>query len=153
MNKLITSLMILMLTTGGATIGHASNSQQTKDYLWNERFTDSSAGTGINYVRGYLKSFESLTKLTNSQLSPEQRGQVGNLGWETQSLGFNNWVNTIEGTMKKQACVIAKLEYDLAVEKFNSGKISQEDVLKYKNEYLKLKEDMDNYLNEFQISD
>ena len=131
---------------------YASNVQSV-DNLNNDRFTFSNAVTGIQYINDWLKSFHELTKLTTDRVSPEEKQQVGNLGIEMQTIGFYNWVKSVEGTLCKQEYEIRKLEYELALERNTSGKVSQAEVDEKEISYQKARITMQNFITKFHIAD
>lgn len=118
-----------------------------------DRFSFANAVTGIQYNNDWLKSFQDLTKLTLARISPEEKQQVGNLGIEIQTLGFYNWPKTVEGTLRKQEYEIRKLEYELALERNASGKVSKAEVVEKEKRYKEAESDMEKFLAMFHVAD
>ena len=126
---------------------------QAVDNLDNDRFSLANALTGVQYINDWLKSFRGLTKLTADRVSPEEKQQVGNLGWEVQNLAFYNWVKSVEGTLCKQEYEIRKLEYELALEQNASGKVSQTEVAEKEKSYQEARNNLQSFLTKFHIAD
>jgi len=126
---------------------------QAVDNLDNDRFSLANALTGVQYINDWLKSFRGLTKLTADRVSPEEKQQVGNLGWEVQNLAFYNWVKSVEGTLCKQEYEIRKLEYELALEQNASGKVSQAEVAEKEKSYQEARTNLQSFLTKFHIAD
>jgi len=153
--KNVKGLIILIALCLVANIPYAygANIQQSTDKVDDYRFSFSNALTGMQYIEDWLKSFRALTKLTSDRISPEEKKQVGSLGWEIQNLGFYNYVKSVEGTLRKQEYEIRKLEYELAFERSVSGKVSQAEVAEKEKRYLEAKSEMQNFLANFHIAD
>jgi len=149
--KLFIVLIVLCLAVN---ISYAyGTSEQSIAYLNNERFSLSQALKGVQSIDNWLKSFRELTKLTSNRISPEEKQQVGNLDWEMQNLGFYNWVKSVEGTLYKQEYEIRKLEYELALERNISGKVSNAEVLDKERKYQDASNNIQNFLAIFHIAD
>lgn len=118
-----------------------------------QRFTFSNALTGTDYMQQYLGSFKKLTKLTAGQLSAEDQQQIGNLGWEVQNLGFHNWTQTVEGTLRKQNYDIQRLEYELAQERFQSGKITKTALTEKERQFQLARQDWEQFIRNVRIAD
>ncbi|MBP2626107.1 MAG: hypothetical protein H6Q68_818 [Firmicutes bacterium] len=127
--------------------------EQSIEKLDNNRFSLSNALTGVQYINDWLKSFRDLTKLASDRVSPEEKQQIGNLGVEMQALGFYNWPKTVEGTLRKQEYEICKLEYELAIERNATGKVSKEEVAEKEKRYQETKSDIQNFLAKFHVAD
>ena len=152
--KKLRVFIVVMVLCMAANIPYAyAANVQSVDKLDNERFGFSTALTGVEYIHGFLKSFVDLTKLTADRISPEEKKQVGNLGWEMQTLGFHNWSSTVEGTLRKQEYEIRKLEYELALERSTSGKVSQVEVAEKAKKYQEAKNQLENFLASVHIAD
>lgn len=118
-----------------------------------ERLTVGNALTGIEYIHAWLKSFRALTEMTSDQLSNTEKQQIGNLGRDTQTLGFYNWVKAVEGTLYKQDSDIRRLEYELAKEREAQGKVSQREVTEKETKYQESQEKLNGFLAMFHIAD
>lgn len=119
----------------------------------NERFTIAGALTGVQNINDWLKSFRDLTAITADKITPEEKQQVGNLGWEIQNIGFYNYLKTVEGTLRKQNYDISKLEYELALERCTVGKVDQAEVAEKERKYQKAGSDMQDFLVKFHVAD
>jgi hypothetical protein len=146
-------LMAIYFSVGIPCVYAAANSLQAVDNFNNERFTLASALTGVQNINDWLNSFRELTKLTADRISPEEKQQLGNLGWEMQNIGFYNWVKSVEGTLHKQAYDIRKLEYELALERCAAGKVSQAEAVEKERRYQEARNDMQNFLAKFHVAD
>ena len=152
--KKIKIFIVFMALSFAINILYAYGSNvQSVDNLENDRFRLSNALTGVQYINDWLKSFRELTKLTADRVSPEEKQQVGNLGWEVQNLAFYNWVKSVEGTLCKQEYEIRKLEYELALERNAAGKVSQAEVAEKEKTYQEARNNLQNFLNKFHIAD
>lgn len=118
-----------------------------------ERFNTPNALLGVEYITGWLKSFAELTTLTAKQVSLEEKQQIGNLGVEMQTIGFYNWPKVVEGTLRKQEYEIAKLEYELAVERQVAGKVSQGEVNEKEKKYQEASSNIQKFLAKLHIAD
>ncbi len=107
----------------------------------------------VGQVREGLDSFRKLTEQSKTKLAKDIMEQVGNTGWEIQTLGFQNWPNTIEGTLRMQDYHIKKLNFELAVEKYEKGEITREDVQLAQKAYNDAKGDMQEFLDSYAIAD
>lgn len=151
-NKVVMILLALCLTVGLPHITSA-NTPQFSDTINSERFTFDSALTGVNYINGWLKSFRELTNMTDDRITSEEKIQVGNLGKDIQSLGFYNWAKSVEGTLIKQNYDICKLEYELALERLETGKVNQAEVAEKEKRYQESAKVLQDFLNKFHIAD
>lgn len=123
-----------------------------KDVLEN-RFSLAGAEERMGQIDGALNSFRSLTEKSRARLSAEDVQQVGNTGWEEQSLGFTNWVGAVRGTLKNQDYQIKKLEYELAVRMYKSGEIKKEELDSKESAYNKARADLQTFIDNFHIAD
>ena len=77
---------------------------------------------------------------------------AGDLSGE-QAMAFNNSVGALEGTLRKQEYLIAKLEFELAKHQYRDGHITKEQLDEKASAYLKATEDFKAFWNIFGISD
>lgn len=117
------------------------------------RFNTANALLGVEYITGWLKSFTELTTLTTKELSLAEKQQIGNLGPEMQSIGFYNWPKVVAGTLYKQEYEIAKLEYELAVQRQGASKVSPTEVNEKQKKYQDTKHKLENFLAQLHIAD
>lgn len=118
-----------------------------------EIFTAEEAVYRTGQIMGALSSFRLLTEKAEGKISKEEMGNVGNTGWEIQYLGFQNWTNTVLGTILFQEYEIKKLEFKLAGEKMEAGKIDQKDWERKEDEYLAAKNKVQQFLDSYSIAD
>ncbi|MFP5271809.1 hypothetical protein [Coleofasciculus sp.] len=123
------------------------------DDTLNERFSLSNSLERIQQIKNALSSFQQLTETSQPILGDRKIAEIGHTDWETQHLGFPNWVDSVEGTLKKQAYQIAKLEFELAQEQYQYGEISQA-VLSHKEaNYRRAEQDFQEFWNSLNIAD
>lgn len=123
------------------------------NYTLQQRFSfDDSLGR-IKQIDGALNSFRSLTEKSKPVLGNKAVSEVGNTGWETQNLGFTNWVGAVEGTLRKQDYQIKKLEYQLAQKQYEDKAISQSILNQKQAAYRKAKKDFQVFVNSFSVAD
>lgn len=107
----------------------------------------------VDQVREGLESFRKLTEQGRAKLLHDVLDQVGNTEWEIQVLGFQNWPNTIEGTLRMQDYRVKRLEYELAVEKYKQGEVIEEFVEETQAIYNDAKNELQEYLDSYAIAD
>lgn len=95
--------------------------QETLD----QRFSVKNSLARMQQIDAALKSFRQLTEASQEKLGETEVAKVGNTDWETQNLGFHNWVGAVEGTLLKQNYQIAQLELKLAQQQYAAGKITK----------------------------
>ena len=149
--KLAVLAATICLTLALPQLGGASPQLDSPEKA--QRFEFSNALTGVDYIQQYLGSFKKLTKLTAGQLSAEEQQQIGNLGWEIQNLGFHNWPQTVEGTLRKQNYDIQRLEYELAQERFQSGKITKASLSEKERQFQAARQDWEQFIRNVRIAD
>lgn len=59
----------------------------------------------------------------------------GEMDAEVRTIGYLNWAGAVEGTLRKQQLVISQLVYELAVERYKTGGVRQEEVDRAKREH------------------
>jgi hypothetical protein len=123
------------------------------DYTLNERFSLSNSLERIQQIRNALSSFQQLTETSQPILGDRKMAEIGHTDWETQHLGFHNWVDSVEGTLKKQAYQIAKLEFELAQKQFQDGEITQAALDQKEANYRRAEQDFQAFWNSFNIAD
>ncbi len=131
----------------------AADSGQTVDTVDKERFAYARALDSLQSINEWLKSFKTLTTLTADRITPEEKQQVGNTGFEMQSLAFYNLPRIVEGTLRRQNYDISKLEYELALERRSAGKVSQMDVEAKKKNWQAAKTELQAFLDKFRVAD
>lgn len=142
-------VLVAMCLTVGIPFVSSANAQSVD----NERFSLANALTGVQNINDWLKSFQALTNLTADRITPEEKLQIGNLSADMQTIGFYNWVKSVEGTLRKQNYDIQKLEYELALERMASGKVSQAEVSEKERRYQEASRQMQDFLRTFHIAD
>jgi len=123
------------------------------DYTLNERFSLFNSLERIQQLKNALSSFQQLTEASRPMLGDRKIAEIGHTDWETQHLGFPNWLGSVEGTLKKQAYQIAKLEFELAQEQYQDGEISQAVLEQKEASYRRAQQDFQAFWNSFRIVD
>jgi len=90
-------------------------------YTYHQRFSLDGALSGLQRIRTFLESFRKLTGEAKGKISQAKLQEIGHTDWETQYLGFDNLVKSLEGTLRKQDLLIKKLQYQLAEEQMKKG--------------------------------
>lgn len=151
--KSVVIVYLVLCLTAGISGAVAADSGQTVDTIDKERFAYVRALDGLQRINEWLKSFKTLTALTTDRITPEEKGQVGNTGFEMQSLAFYNLPRIVEGTLRRQNYEISKLEYELALERRAAGKVSQMDVDAKKESFQAARNQLQTFLDKFRVAD
>jgi hypothetical protein len=118
-----------------------------------ERFSLENSLRATEQIKGALNSFRQLSEKSKVALGKEAVSEVENTDPETQTLGFSNWVGTLEGTLKKQDYQVKKLEFELAQEQYKDGKINKAVLDQKAAQYQKTKREFQAFWNSFRIAD
>lgn len=102
----------------------------------------------VGYIYEYLDSFKKLTDLTKDSLSQEEKASVDNLDWSIQVLGFHNHMLSIEGGIRDLEFILAKLDYELSIKKFEDGEIDQSSLNEISEKYLDTKSNYEDFIND-----
>lgn len=120
---------------------------------FNERFSFNDSLDRIGQIRSALTSFQQLTEKSKSTLGEQTISSIGHTDWETQNLGFPNWVNSVEGTMRKQEYEIKKLEFELAKKQYEDGEITKTTLDQKEASYRRIEQEFQTFWNSFTIVD
>lgn len=123
------------------------------DHTLNKRFSLENSLRRIKQISGALESFRVLTEKTRGKLSKEEISKIENTDWETQNLGFGNWIGAVEGTLRKQDYQIKKLKFELAKEKYEAGKVKKEELQEKEMCYKKAESEFQKFWDSSQIAD
>jgi hypothetical protein len=107
----------------------------------------------MSQIREALDSFKALTNKAARSLTKDELSSVGNTEWEIQALGFHNWPNAVEGTLRKQDYQIKKLEFELARLEYKDGRITKEDMDTKKIEYENSRDGLQQFIDGFRYAD
>ena len=107
----------------------------------------------VDQVRDSLDSFAKLTEKSKTKLSQDILNQIGNTGWEIQTLGFYNWSNTIEGTLRLQDYRIKKLELELAIAKYEKDELTKKEVEKFLKAFNEANAEIQSFINSYTVAD
>ncbi|NET35628.1 MAG: hypothetical protein F6K19_26990 [Cyanothece sp. SIO1E1] len=118
-----------------------------------ERFSRDYALVRLEQIQAALTSFRGLTEVSQTSLSDKAIAEVGNTDWESQNLGFHNWIGSVEGTLRWQDLQIKQLEFSLAEKRFQDGDIPQAMVAEKSAVYEAAIADYQEFLNSFQVVD
>lgn len=146
-------LILAVCLQVGISCVYGAGALRTVNHVDNERFTLGYALTGVQNINEWLNSFRALTILTDERTTLEEKRQVGNLGTDMQTIGFSNWVKSVEGTLRKQDYDIRRLEYELAQERYAAGKVSQAEVAEKDRRYQEAEGNLQDFLAKFHIAD
>lgn len=119
------------------------------DYTLNRRFSSQNSYFRLEQIRKFVKSMVSLMKEHPNGI-PERELKIKEMSLDFEMV---NWSNAIEGTIKKQDYLIAKLKFELAQEKHEAGVFDKEVVDTHKQKYIQAKDDFVSFLNSFRIID
>ena len=122
-------------------------------HAFNKRFSLETSLDCINKIKRALESFRMLTEKGKGKPSTEELSTIGNMKWETQHLGFHNWVAAVEGTLRKQDYQIKRVEFELAEEKYKAGRIKKEELEEKEINYKKAERDFQAFWDSFSIAD
>jgi len=100
MNLNVCVIILSIFFSSLSIAGDNSNSNENQ-------FTLSKSNKYLTYISESLDSFRNLTELSSS----EHNEKVGNTSWDIQHIGFDNWVNNIQGTLLTQELENAKLSF------------------------------------------
>lgn len=123
------------------------------EYTLHQRFSCDNALKRLGQIESALSSFEQLTEETRATRVSDALGEIENLDWETQTLGFTNWSRAIKGTLLKQQYIIAKLQYDLSRERLKQNEINSAEAAKARREYQRAKQAFLTFWKSFTIID
>jgi hypothetical protein len=129
------------------------HSDEPAEYTFNKRFSMDSALNTVQHLRSILTSFQTMTRMTKDKLTAKELQDIGNTEWDTQHLGFANHPNVIEGTLLKQDYLIKKLEYDLALERSKSGKVTAEELSKAQKDFKMAEGAFQRFWDKFGVAD
>ncbi|HAG85831.1 MAG TPA: hypothetical protein DCL61_33000 [Cyanobacteria bacterium UBA12227] len=123
------------------------------DYTLNERFSVENSLEIIEQIKGALLSFQRLTEKSKPVLGEQAIVGVGNTDWETQNLGFSNWVGSVEGALRKQDYQMKKLEFEFAQKQYQDGEISQAILDEKESNYRRAEQEFKTFWDSFRVSD
>ncbi len=118
-----------------------------------QRFSLEDSLNRLSQIDQALTSFRRLTEKNKAKLGEAATAEVGNTDWETQNLGFPNWVSSLEGTLKKQNYQIKQLEFELAKKQFEDRQISQTTLDRQAADLKKAEREFQDFLKTFKIAD
>lgn len=117
------------------------------------RFSFANSLERVKQIESALNSFQNLTEKSRVSLNNETLNEIGNTDWETQNLGFHNWVGSVKGTLIQQDYQIQKLEYELAKEQFEDGEINKTELDQKAADYQQAKQELQALWNTLEIAD
>jgi len=126
---------------------------EKKDYY--ERFTLENSLRRLEQIRGALMSFNRLTEKVKGDtlLSDERLEEIGNTSWEVQSIGFPNFANAVEGTLRRYHYELKQAEFELATIRSEQGVVNEEALKKSQQAFQDAEKGMQKFWDEFQIAD
>jgi len=144
---ILTLLFVFSASLPGLEL-KAKGPGESTDYTLNKRFSFNDVLFRLGQVKSALNSFASLTSAAEGKIAKEELQRIGNVDWETQNIGFPNWLTGIEGALRLQNYEIKKLQYELAFEKSKQGELDANEVAKFR----KLFEDEEASFQKFWVS-
>ncbi len=73
--------------------------------------------------------------------------------WNAEIAAFQNWVGSVDGTVKQQTYQIKKLEFQLAQEQYKAGKIAQSGLDEKAANYQRATEEFKVFLDSYKMAD
>jgi len=134
------------------SLSPVSPDEPAEDTL-NERFSVENSLERIAQIRDALSSFSNLTEKSKATLGESATAQVGNTDWETQNLGFPNWVGSVEGTIRKQDYQNKQLELELARKQYEDGEITKAVLDEKAASYQRAEQEFQDFWNSFNVAD
>lgn len=119
----------------------------------NQRFSPENSQNALKQIDGSLQSFRSLTEKSQATLGKQATAEVSHTDWETQNLGFSNWVGSVEGTLKKQEYQIKKLEFELAQKQYEDKQIPKAVLDQKAATYQTAEQEFQTFWNSFKVTD
>jgi hypothetical protein len=116
------------------------------------RFSAKNAISSLNVVKESLDSFKKIVEAAGAE-EPIILKEYKHTDWEMQNIGLPNMLSSIEGTIRKQSYINAKLEYDLAVVKNKDKAVSKGEISRLKKIYLERKKEYKDYIHSMRIID
>ncbi|MBW4680391.1 MAG: hypothetical protein KME19_09770 [Microcoleus vaginatus WJT46-NPBG5] len=123
------------------------------DDTLNQRFAFENSLTRTQQIKEALESFRQLTDTSKAKLGKSAIASVKNTDSETQTLGFYNWVGSVEGTLIRQNYQLKKLEFKLAEKQYQDQEISKTELDKKSADYHKAEQKFQTFLKTFTIAD
>lgn len=123
------------------------------DDTLNQRFAFENSLTRTQQIKEALESFRQLTATSKAKLGESAVTQIKNTDPETQTLGFHNWVNSVEGTLIKQNYQLKKLEFELAQKQYQDKEITQAELDIKSADYQEAEQKLQTFLKTFTIAD
>ncbi|MEW5922311.1 MAG: hypothetical protein AB1796_15495 [Bacillota bacterium] len=118
-----------------------------------EIFTLTDSLFRVQQVKDALESFKELTEKSKGKLTQRELEEIGNTSWEMQYLGFHNWMNSLEGTLRKQDYLIKKLELELARKQYEVGEIAEDELKQKETLFLLSKNEFQLFIDAYRIAD
>jgi hypothetical protein len=142
----VTSIIHAAPVTALKSLPHVNTLQATSvspdrpvNVTLDRRFTLENSLKASEQIETALNSFQQLTEKSQVALEKDSLAEISNTDSETQILGFQNWVGTVEGTLKQQDYQIQKLEFELAQQHYKDGKINKTELDQKAAKYQKSK--------------
>ncbi|MBW4487517.1 MAG: hypothetical protein KME12_06985 [Trichocoleus desertorum ATA4-8-CV12] len=126
--------------------------EPVKDTL-DQRFSVENSLARMQQIESALTSFRQLTAKSQKNLGQTEVTEVSNTDWETQNLGFHNWVSAVEGTLLKQNHQIAQLELELAQQQYAAGKITKAELAQKLAHEKKAAQEFEQFWESFSVAD
>jgi len=160
-------LFIVVLIGGASTCEELTLpeycNEQYPDDDFEKRFEYKESMSRLGQIESALWSFRDLTEqLLNHNEIVVKEGEsdlkhgikeIENTSWETQNLGFPNWITAVEGTLRRQDYTIKKLQYELEKSKVGSADSENERLTLLHKEYKDAEAELKQFLENVTIAD
>lgn len=103
--------------------------------------------SSFKFINSYLDSFRKLTDTVSNTLSYEEKLRIDNLSWDIQTLGIHNHSSTVLVGIRELYYIIKKLDFELAIYKFQLEEITLEELDKKTDEYKRARHEFIEYAN------
>lgn len=135
------------------TLNRAAHPDEPIQESLDQRFSVENSRIRMRQIDTALTSFRQLTEISQKNLGQAEVAKVGNTDWETQNLGFHNWVGAVEGTILKQNARIAQLELELAQQQHADKKITKAELMQKAVKAQKAAQEFEQFWQSFSIAD
>ena len=135
------------------TVTRTAHPDEAMPETLDQRFSVENSRVRMQQIDAALTSFRQLTETSQKNLGQAEVAKVGNTDWETQNLGFHNWVGAVEGTILKQNARIAQLELELAQQQHADKKIPKAELTQRAMKAQKAAQVFDQFWKSFSIAD
>ena len=152
-------IWVIIMTISLIALAHAElklrpiHREETVEYTFERRLSLDMALSSLENIHASLISFQSLTEEVQGKVSKSRLKTIGHTDWETQHLGFPNYVKSIEGTLRKQDYFIKKLQFQLLQGQGKQGTISKEEFAEALKAFEQAEKSFQEFWDKFRIAE